>query len=86
MWPAGRRKKMEKHAKQYEAVIVIGCDSATETVRDSLRSSGCKVIKGMEVGGITNAKMRFRLPCNVSLEDSKITPISQQRKEVDVSD
>ena len=83
MWTSGRRKKLEKYAKQYEAVIVLGCDSATETVRDSVKSTECKVIEGMEVAGIMNAKLRFHLPCNVSFEDCKITSISQQKKDGD---
>jgi hypothetical protein len=86
MWTSGRRKKLEKYVKQYEAVIVLGCDSATETVRDSVKSTDCKVIEGMEVAGIMNAKLRFHLPCNVSFEDCKITPISQQKKKGDRSD
>jgi hypothetical protein len=86
MWTSGRRKKLEKHAKQHEAVIVLGCDSATETVRESVRSTNCKVIGGMEVAGIMNAKLKFHLPCNISFEDCKITPISQRKKEGDSSD
>jgi hypothetical protein len=84
MWTSRRRKKLEKHARQHEAVIVLGCQSATETVRDSVRSTDCKVIEGMEVAGIMNAKLRFRLPCNLSFEDCKITPISGQKKEEDI--
>jgi len=86
MWTSGRRKKLEKYAREHEAVIVLGCDSATETVRDSVRSTDCKVIEGMEVAGIMNAKLRFHLPCNVSFEDCKITSISQHRREGDMSD
>lgn len=85
MWTSGRRKKLQECAKQYDAVIVLGCDSATETVRDLVESAGCKVIQGMEVAGITNAKPRFRLPCNVSFEDCKVIPISRQKKEEDGS-
>jgi hypothetical protein len=84
MWTSGRRKKLQKCAKQYEAVIVLGCASATETVRDSVKSTGCKVIEGMEVAGIMNAKLMFHLPCNISFEDCKITPISQQKREKDM--
>ena len=86
MWTSGQRKKLQKYAKQYEALIVLGCDTATETVRDSVKSSDCKVIEGMEVAGFMNAKLKFRLPCNVSFEDCKIIPISQQKKEQDMSD
>ena len=85
MWTSGRRKKLQKHARQYEAAIVMGCDTATETVRDSVKSTDCNVIEGMEVAGFMNAKLRFHLPCNVSFEDCKIIPISQQRKEEGMS-
>jgi hypothetical protein len=85
MWTTRRCKKLQKYAKPYEAVIVLGCDSATETVRDSIKSSDCKVIEGMEVAGIMNAKLKFQLPGNVSFEDCKIIPISQKKKEEGMS-
>jgi hypothetical protein len=85
MWTSGQRNKLQKYARQYKAVIVLGCDSATETVRDLVKSTDCKVIEGMEVAGIMNAKLRFHLPCNVSFEDCKIIPISRQRKERDMT-
>ena len=77
MWTSGRRKKLQKYAKKYEAVIVLGCDSATQTVRDLVKLTDCKVIEGMEVAGIMNAKLTFHLPCSVSFEDCKIIPIAQ---------
>ena len=85
MWTSRRCKKLQKYAKEYEAVIVLGCDSATETVRDSVKSTECKVIEGMEVAGIMNAKLNFQLPCNVSFDDCKIVPISQKKKEEGMS-
>jgi hypothetical protein len=78
MWTSAQRKKLHKDVKQYEAVIVLGCDSATETIRDSVKSTGCKVIEGMKVSGIMNATLRFHLPCNVSFENCRTIPISQQ--------
>jgi hypothetical protein len=86
MWTSGRREKLRKYAKQHEAIIVLGCDTATETVRDSVKATGCKVIEGMEVTGFMNAKLRFHLPCNVSFEDCKIVPISQPKTDNDISD
>ena len=77
MWTSGKRKKLQKCAGQYDAVIVLGCDSATETVRGTVKSTDCKVIEGMEVTGIMNAKPRFHFPCNVSFEDCKIIPIKE---------
>jgi hypothetical protein len=81
MWTSAQRKKLQAAAKQYEAVIVLGCDSATETVREAVISTNCKVIEGMEVTGIMNATLRFHLPCNVSFENCRIVPISRQKKE-----
>jgi hypothetical protein len=81
MWTSGKRKKLQKCAKQYDAVIVLGCESATETVRDVIKSYDCKVIEGMETAGIMNAQLRFHLPGNVSFENCKIVPISQQKEE-----
>jgi hypothetical protein len=66
-------------------VIVLGCVSATETVRDSLKPTECKVIEGMEVAGIMNAELRFQLPCSLSFEDCKLTPISRQNKQHETS-
>jgi len=86
MWTSGRRKKLQKYAKQHEAVIVLGCDSATETVRDSVKSIDCKVIEGMEVSGIMNAKLRWHLPCNFSFADCRITPISQRKRQQELSE
>ena len=77
MWTSAQRKKLQEAVKLYEAVIVLGCDSATETVSDAARSKDCKVIEGMEVTGIMNATLRFHLPCNVSFDDCKVIPISQ---------
>jgi hypothetical protein len=81
MWTPGRRKKLQRYAQGYEAVIVLGCDSATETVRDVVKSTGSKVVEGMEVAGIMNAKLSFHFPGNVSFEDCKIVPISKQNKD-----
>ena len=85
MWSSARRRKLEKYAKRHDAVIVLGCGSATETVRNAVESTDCKVIEGMEVAGIMNAKLRFHLPCNVSFEDCKITPVSGRKQTEDLA-
>jgi hypothetical protein len=86
MWTSGRRKKLKKYARQYEAVIVLGCESATETVRDAVKSTACKVFDGMEVAGIMNATLRFHLPCNVSFENCEIIPVSRPSQQVSRAD
>ncbi|MBW2471628.1 MAG: hypothetical protein JRE18_06065 [Deltaproteobacteria bacterium] len=76
IWTAARRKKLQKKMKLYDAVIVLGCDSATETIRDLVESMDCKVIEGMKTAGITNAKPQFRLPCDVYFKDCKTIPLA----------
>ncbi len=76
MWTSAQRKKLQKIAQKHEAVLVLGCDSATETVRDSVEAVGCKVIEGMKVTGIMNATLKLSLPGNISFEDCRIVPIS----------
>ncbi len=80
MWTSGRQKKLEKYTKQYEAVIVLGCESATETVREAVKSYNCKVIEGMEVTGIVNAKLKLQSPCNISFTDCKVIAKSKKEK------
>jgi hypothetical protein len=84
MWTSDRRKKLQEYAKQHEAVIVLGCDSSTETVRDAVKSTDCRVIEGMKVAGIMNAQLKFHFPCNISFENCKIVPISKKKKEEDI--
>lgn len=78
MWSSARRNKLLACARQSEAVIVLGCESATETVRDAVKSTNCKVVEGMGVTGIMNAELRFRFPGNVSFENCRIVPLSKR--------
>jgi len=80
MWTSGKRRKLQKCAEPYDAIIVLGCDSATETIRDAVKSIDCKVIEGMEVAGIMNAQIKFHFPGNVSFENCKTVPISYRKQ------
>jgi hypothetical protein len=81
IWTSARRRKLRKYAQRYDAVIVLGCNSATETVRNAIKSTGCTVIEGMEISGIMNAQATFSLPGNVSFEKCRIIPLSTKNKE-----
>ncbi|MBT8478816.1 MAG: hypothetical protein KJO06_07870 [Gemmatimonadetes bacterium] len=81
MWTAERRETLSKRASKHDAVIVLGCDSATATVREAAEAAGCKVIEGMAVSGIINAQLGFRFPGTVSLDGSRIVPISGQTQQ-----
>ncbi|UCC78272.1 MAG: hypothetical protein JSW64_08260 [Candidatus Zixiibacteriota bacterium] len=76
MWTSGRRKKLMKYAKKYDAMIVLGCEAAMQTVRDSIGSSSCRVIQGMESEGVMSIQPRFSLTGNITLELESITPFS----------
>jgi len=81
MWTSGRRRKLLSRARQHDTVIVMGCDSATETARDSVRSIDCRVVQGMEVAGVMNATLRLDPLGNVSFQGCKTVPLSSQTKE-----
>lgn len=78
MWTARRREKLSKRASRYDAVIVLGCDSATATVKEATEADGRTVIEGMKVSGIMNARLEFRLPASIGFRDCRIVPISGQ--------
>jgi hypothetical protein len=77
MWTSGKREKLRKSAKMYDAVIVLGCESATETVRDVLKSEECKVVEGMKVTGIMNAELGFQFPADVSFKNCRTVPMTR---------
>lgn len=81
MWTSGGRKKLIKHAGQFEAVVVMGCDSAYESVQEILKSTNCQVFHGMESEGLLNAIPKVHLPLNISLEKFKVTPIIYHGKQ-----
>ncbi len=77
MWASRRRDDLARQAASYDAVIVLGCDAAVETVRACLRSTTCRVIPGMEVEGIMNVTPSLHFPFNVSLEVNSVTRVLQ---------
>lgn len=81
MWTAKRRKKLLKHAENYEAIMVLGCEAAVQTVYDSVKSADCKVFQGMRSEGIMTVNPSFQIPGNISLELGKLIPLVHQREE-----
>jgi hypothetical protein len=75
MWTTERRKDLARQAAAYDALIVLGCHAAVETVRAYLPPD-CRVIAGMEVEGIMTVTPKVRFPLTVSLEVSNLTRIS----------
>jgi hypothetical protein len=78
MWTSGRRKKLLERAGKYEALVVLGCEAAVQTIHESVKSTSCKVFQGMRSEGIMTVKPSFHLPCNISLKLSNIIPLVHQ--------
>ena len=81
MWTSGQREKLLKLAPGYEAVMVMGCEGAYQSVCDMIKSTDCRVFPGMESEGIMNAIPKFHFPFNISLELFNVTPVLIQKKE-----
>jgi len=74
MWTARRRNALLERAKNYEAVVVMGCEAAVATVRSILESTACHIIPGMRSEGIMSIQPKFSLPCNLTLDLESVTP------------
>ena len=80
MWTVRRRKKLLKRADNYDALIVLGCEAAVDTIHDAVKPTACTVFQGMRSEGIMSIQPRFHMPCNISLELNNITPLVHQAK------
>ncbi len=68
LWTKGQRSRLLKRARDYEAVVILGCDSAAYTAQETLKDTDCQVIQGMRMVGTTNATLRFRFPLTIDLD------------------
>ena len=72
LWTEGQHKRMRRRAKGYEAVVVLGCESARVSVERAVRGMECRVILAMELTGLTNAVAKFQLPLTIHLADKEL--------------
>jgi len=75
MWTSKRRKKLMELAKEYDALVVMGCEGAVQTVREAVKSTTCQVIPGMKNEGLMSIRPRLSFPCTISLELESVSPI-----------
>ena len=68
LWTDWQRARLLKRARDYEAVVVLGCESATYTVQDVLKNTDCQVLPGMQMIGTTNATLKVRFPLTIELD------------------
>lgn len=78
MWTSRRRAALRKRAKDYDAIVVLGCEAAVHTVRESVVPNSSEVIQGVETEGIMSVKPRLNFPCNLSLELQSISKYDYQ--------
>lgn len=76
MWTEKRRQHLGEAAKHYDAAIVMGCEAAVETVNDALKSTGCRVVQGLETEGIMNVRPKFSWPASIWLQLESVTRAS----------
>jgi hypothetical protein len=69
LWTKGQRKRLLKNARDFDAALVIGCESARYTVEETLKTTACEVVLAMQLVGITNASLKFQFPLTVKLEN-----------------
>jgi len=80
MWTKRRRKKLSMRASKYDALVVLGCEAAVDTIHDAVKSTSCMVFQGMRSEGIMSIQPLFHMPCNISLELNNVTPLVYQNK------
>ena len=81
MWSPRKRNKLLKRISEFEAVVVIGCEAAYESVRDLSESTDCQVFNGMESVGLLNVTPKLDWPFYISLELSGVTRLHHQNIE-----
>jgi hypothetical protein len=75
LWTEGQRRRLRRRARGYDAVLVLGCDSATRTVKDSLADTARPVFQSMRMTGLSNATAEFRWPLNIELKHGTDVPV-----------
>lgn len=74
LWTEGQRKRFLKRAKDYEAALILACDSGTISAQDALKDTDCKVVQALDVDGLINATTTIRFPLVVSMEPHRPLP------------
>lgn len=78
MWTSRRRAALKRRARDYDALIVLGCEAAVQTIRDAVGPNSCKVLQGVETEGIMSVNPRFSLPCNLTLDIESVSRYEYQ--------
>jgi hypothetical protein len=80
IWTKWQRNRLRRRANHYEAVLVLGCDSAAYTAQEVLKNTGCQVIQGMDMIGTTNATLKVGFPLTFTLDMHCVLKNSGERQ------
>ena len=83
LWTEGQRNRLVKHARSFDALLIMGCDSAAYTAAQALEGSRCRVIQAMRLIGITNARVGYKAPMKLVLEQTARVPVNVNRHRID---
>ena len=68
LWTKRQRARLQKRAKHYEAVLIMACDSGTESAKDALKDTDCHIVQALDMDGVINATTSIRFPLTVVME------------------
>ena len=68
LWTKRQRARLLKRAKDYEAVLVLACDSGTESAKDALKDTDCQIIQSLDMKGVINATTSIHFPLTIVME------------------
>jgi len=80
MWTRKRRNQLMRRAKKYDALVVLGCEAAVQTILDSADTASFKVVQGMRTEGIMSILPRFQWPDSITLQLNSVTPLLHQQQ------
>jgi hypothetical protein len=86
LWTSGQRKRLLKRAIDFDAVMVMGCESARYTVDKALEDTDCKVLLAMQLVGITNATLRSKFPSTITLDNLARVRANEVEKPISIGD
>jgi len=68
LWTERQRKRFLKRAREYEATLILACDSGTVSAKDALKETDRAVVQALDMDGVINAKTTIRFPLCISME------------------
>jgi hypothetical protein len=69
LWTKMQRNRLARRASDFEAVLVLGCESGRVTATQALEGRDCLVVLGMGMRGITNATVAFPSPARIEFRN-----------------